>query len=361
MHPAGNRWRQPRCFVPHLNLTQKAHRNEGERYLSKALLSLCIGCFVIAGGCTTPGMHRGLLASGQAPSLQPKLLAVYMPWFGDHTHLDVGYSSDDPAVLRKQIQQARHMGISAFVVDWYGTMRSYSDHNFALLQAAASEAHFQVALLYNEPEDGDEDDSTDEAVAAMDKAYRDYIGPTAKYRETYLTYNGRPMIFVFPKNHRVNWTHVVEHCSDWQAQPLLIYENQPQKKYADGFAGSYAWVQPGAGGWAPDGSNWGKDYLEDFYKTMASHPNKITVGGAWPGFDDTAADWSLNRHIANGCGKTLDETLNFYRSYFDASHPLPFMMIETWNDYEEGTAVERRSASNCGGSKGAASSQAASR
>jgi hypothetical protein len=26
---------------------------------------------------------------------------------------------------------------------------------------------------------------------------------------------------------------------------------------------------------------------------------------------------------------------------------LPFLLIETWNDYEEGTAVERASFTNC--------------
>jgi hypothetical protein len=29
-----------------------------------------------------------------------------------------------------------------------------------------------------------------------------------------------------------------------------------------------------------------------------------------------------------------------FRKYYDDSHPLPFLMIATWNDYEEGTAIE---------------------
>ena len=83
-----------------------------------------------------------------------------------------------PNVLRRQIQQARHMGISAFVVDWYGDSEPFSDHNFALLQEAADENHFQVALLYNEAEDEDAQ-ATDEAIAAFDKAYKAYIGPAS--------------------------------------------------------------------------------------------------------------------------------------------------------------------------------------
>jgi hypothetical protein len=318
--------------------------------LSKSLLSLCIGCFVMASGCTTPGMHHTLLQNGQAPALSPKLLAVYMPWFGDHTHMDVGYSSQDPAVLRKQIQQARHMGISAFVVDWYGESNPYSDHNFGLMQQAASESHFQVALLYNEAEDADMQ-TTDAAIGSLDKAYRDYIGPTAKYRDAYLTYDGRPLIFIFPKSGHVDWNRVSEHCKSWEAAPLVIYKDVPPENYANDFAGSYAWVQPGPGGWAPDGSNWGERYLESFYKTMDKHPDKIAVGGA---------KWGLNRHIQSACGKTFDSTLTLYQKYYDGSKPLPFMLIETWNDYEEGTAIERRTATDCGNDKAAKTAQTGS-
>ena len=323
--------------------------------MSKALLCVSLACFIVAGGCTTPGRSRSTLQNGQAPALSPKLLAVYMPWFGDHTHMDVGYSSQDPAVLRKQIQQARRMGISGFVVDWYGESRPYSDHNFGLLQQAASENHFQVALLYNEPEDGNVA-ATDEAFAAFDKAYESYIGPSARYRDAYLSYDGRPMLFVFPKSKHVNWDRVVRHCNNWERPPLLIYKDEPPAQYGNDFSGAYAWVQPGPGGWAPDGSNWGSSYLDYFYKTMKNkHPDKLVVGGAWPGFDDSAAKWSLNRHIQNGCGKTLDETLNYYERYYDSSHPLPFLLIETWNDYEEGTAIEQRTATNCSGAPTAAS------
>jgi hypothetical protein len=283
------------------------------------------------------------------PAPMPTLLAVYMPWFGDHTHMSVGYTSDNPSVLRKQIQKARSTGIAAFVVDWYGDSAPYSDHNFALLQKVASKNHFQVALLYNEPEDEDAE-ATDGAIAAFDKAYKSYIGPSAKYRDAYFTYQGRPVIFIFPKQGHVDWNRVTQHCSDWAAAPLLIYKDEPPANFANDFAGSYPWVQPGPGGWAADGSNWGEQYLENFYKSMKDkHPDKLAVGGAWPGFDDSAAKWGLNRHMQAGCGKTFDETLHLYSRFYTISNPLPFLLIETWNDYEEGTAIERGISSGCNG------------
>jgi len=318
--------------------------------LSKALLGFTLAYFVMASACA-PGVNRVLPQNKQAPVAFPKLLAVYMPWFGDHTHMDVGYSSDDPAVLRKQIQQAHRMGIFAFVVDWYGQSRPYSDQNFGLLQEAASQSHFKVALLYNEAED-ERTQATDNAIAAFGEAYQSYIGPSAKYREAYLTYHDRPMIFIFPKSGHVNWNRVREHCRTWTVQPLLIYKDQPPAEFANDFDGSYAWVQPGPGGWSRDGSNWGERYLENFYLTMTTkHSEKIAVGGAWPGFDDSAAKWGLNRHMQTDCGKTFEETLDFYNRYYDNTKPLPFVLIETWNDYEEGTAIERLNTAFCGASE----------
>jgi hypothetical protein len=315
--------------------------------LSKKLLVLAVACFMVGVGCTTPGMRRITQQNPQAPNSWPKLLAVYMPWFGDHVHMDVGYVSYDSNILRKQIEQARHMGISGFVVDWYGESRPFSDHNFALLQEAADESHFKVALLYNESED-EESQATDQAAAALDRAYKLYIGPAAPHRGAYLTYNGHPVIFIFPKHGHVDWTAVVEHCSSWEASPYLFYKDEAPAKYAASFAGFYAWVQPGQKGWTPDGSNWGEQYLDNFYKKMrTTHPDKIAVGAAWPGFDDSAAKWGLNRHMQSRCGQTFEDTLHLYTRYFDASHPLPFIMVETWNDYEEGTAIERLNFAKC--------------
>ena len=252
-------------------------------FLSKKLLAVAIVCFMVGTGCTTPGIRRPLQQNLQAPGSGPKLLAVYMPWFGDRVHMDVGYASYDPAVLRKQIQQARHMGISAFVADWYGQSRPFSDHNFALLQEAADEAHFQVSLLYNEPED-DDAQATDAAVAALDLAYKSYIGPQAPHREAYLTYNGHPMIFIFPKQGHVDWNRVVEHCSSWESAPVFFYKDQPPGQYANDFSGMYAWVQPGQKGWTPDGSNWGSSTWTISTRTCGTNiPTRLPWAPHGPG------------------------------------------------------------------------------
>ncbi len=287
----------------------------------------------------------------EVPTLpgNPKVLADYQPWFGDPDHIDVGYSTLDPNVLRKQIESARNMGIYAFAVDWYGPRRPFLDRSTALLQRIASEQHFHVALMYDETQD-DNGHATDDAMEAMDLAYKKYIGPGAPGRDAYLMYHGRPVIFVFPKGGHTDWLQVRQQVNQWESPPILIYQDNPPPQYAKAFDGEYAWVYPGHKGWTPDGQAWGEDYLHDFYSKMRKQTDEVTVGGVWPGFNDAKASWSLNRHIDARCGKTFEDTLRLFQENDDASHPIPFVLIATWNDYEEGTAIER-GIPHCGESK----------
>lgn len=70
-------------------------------------------------------------------------------------------------------------------------------------------------------------------------------------------------------------------------------------------------------------------------------PDEITVGGVWPGFDDSKSSWSLHRRIDARCGQTFVDTMRVFREHDDPDHLIPFVLIATWNDYEEGTAIER--------------------
>ena len=303
------------------------------------LLIVIVLISFIPSGCNRANMREVVQKNVPETDGYPKLLADYQPWFGDPNHINVGYNSQDPAVLRKQIREAKDMGIYAFAVDWYGDRQPFLDRSYSLLQQIASQEKFHVALMYDETQE-DNGQATEDALSALDKAYKSYIGPTAPARDAYLLYKGRPVIFIFPKNGHTNWDEVRQAVNSWESPPWLIYKDDPPPQYAKDFDGQYAWVHP-SHGWAQDGSDWGRQYLENFYvKMKTKYPNEIAVGGAWPGFDDSRASWSLNRHIDARCGQTFSDTLSLFRKYYDDAHPLPFIMIATWNDYEEGTAIE---------------------
>jgi hypothetical protein len=269
------------------------------------------------------------------------VLAAYQPWFGRAGHIDVGYSSQDRTVLERQIQDAKGLGITGFVVNWYGSRHHFEDQSYALLQHLSEQLGFKVALMYDE-DDSNPEDSTGTVITDLQYAYGQYISSSSAVpNESYLRYQGRPVIFIFPKARRTNWDKVRGVVNQWQNPPLLIYKD-PDPKYASVFDGFYAWVSPGKDGWKPDGSNWGQEYLEQFYITMnKQYPEKLAVGAAWPGFNDTRASWSQHRRMDPRCGRTFEDSLRLFRRYYTPDHPLPFLMIDTWNDYEEGTAIER--------------------
>ncbi len=302
------------------------------------LISVILLALFTPRGCTGNGSAQPIALKYRAAGNSPEVIALYEAWFGHPRHIAVGYSSHDPSVIDRQIHQAKDRGISAFVVDWYGDREPFIDRSYALMQAAAQKNSFRVAMMYDETTQ--DDGATDEAIADFTMFHDTYLSDKSAGHQAYLTYQGRPVIFIFPTGKHTNWDKVRAVVDQWNPKPWLIYENLPGQ-YADAFDGFYAWISPGDKGWAADGSNWGEQYLSNFYQTMQQkYADKIIVGGAWAGFDDSKASWGLNRHIAPRCGQTYQDTFNFWRKEFTPDNPIPFLMLETWDDYEEGSAIE---------------------
>lgn len=301
-------------------------------------LSIVLFFLLLPHGCSAPGTPQPVRLQHTATGKSPEILALYEGWFGNPKHISVGYSSHDPAVIKRQIHDAKAMGISAFVVDWYGDRDPFVDQSYALMQAAAKKRKFHVAMMYEETTE--DNAATDEVIADLTMFHDTYLSAKSPGHEAYLTYEGRPVIFIFPQGVQTDWNKVRAVVNQWSPAPLLIEESIPGR-YANDFDGYYAWINPGSKGWQADGSGWGESYLKTFYETLTTKfADKIIVGGAWPGFDDSKASWSLNRHMSTRCGQTFQDTFNFWRKYVPADQAIPFMMIETWNDHEEGSAIE---------------------
>src|SRR5580658_3183398 len=105
---------------------------------------------VLPQACAHPSLRQALRPSVPSAEAAPRTLAVYEPWFGHPRHISVGYSSHDPVVIGQQIDQAKALGISGFVVDWYGDREPFLDRSYALIQTISAEKHFQVAMMYDE-------------------------------------------------------------------------------------------------------------------------------------------------------------------------------------------------------------------
>jgi hypothetical protein len=185
-----------------------------------------------------------------------------------------------------------------------------------------------------------EEGATDQVIADLTIFHDTYMLRDSPGHQAYLTYEGRPVIFVFPHGSHTDWARVRTAVNQWSSPPWLLQENLPGP-HPEAFDGFYPWVNPGPEGWAADGKNWGDRYLADFYTNMAEkYADKIVVGGAWSQFDDRKASWSLNRHISARCGRTYLDSMQLWKKFFPADQVIPFMLVQTWNDYEEGSEIE---------------------
>jgi len=172
------------------------------------------------------------------------MIAAYQPWFGRSGHMNVGYNSQDANVLTQQVEHAKDLNIKAFVVNWYGPSHDFEDRSYAALQRVSSEREFKTAIMYDESVD-DPSRATEQAISDLQYAYDRYIGPHSSVpRNAYLTYDGHPMIFIFPKSGDTDWKRVKQAVGGWEQPPILLYEDEDAKDWG-AFDGYYAWVSPG--------------------------------------------------------------------------------------------------------------------
>jgi hypothetical protein len=89
------------------------------------------------------------------PATAPPPLFAYMyQWFDPNSwnrakidYPQLGrYSSDDPKIMREQIQQAQAAGINGFIVSWKNTPTD--TRRLRVLTSAAAQQHFALAIIY---------------------------------------------------------------------------------------------------------------------------------------------------------------------------------------------------------------------
>ncbi|MDQ1743412.1 MAG: hypothetical protein QOE23_1751, partial [Pseudonocardiales bacterium] len=104
-----------------------------------------------------PGlMPAAATSSATAPANPPgpALFAYYYQWFvpgsWNRAKIDLpelgAYSSDDPWVMHKHIQQAKTAGITGFIVSWKDTPTN--TRRLRTLVTVATEEHFQLSMIY---------------------------------------------------------------------------------------------------------------------------------------------------------------------------------------------------------------------
>ncbi|MEO8727614.1 MAG: hypothetical protein ABI383_15995 [Acidobacteriaceae bacterium] len=286
----------------------------------------------IAGSNISKVDIRNLLYAGSTT----RIFAHFQPWFDRHHHYDVGYNSSDPAQIHNQVGDMMSRGISGAVIDWYGRgngfidtttqrFRSEVDGRGGAFQFAIMEDSGAFATCANTPGC----DFTQHFIDDLNYAYETYASSA-----NYLRIHGQPVYFTFGTEHyALDWTRV---AAGLKGNPVFILQN------AGGFTrpmsvGAYGWVQPSN---VTPQDPMSLQYITDFFWNANRHPAETPFGVSYKGFDDSIAPWGSDRHIQQNCGQTWLATFARTNQYFSAEKQLPFIQLVTWNDYEEGTAIE---------------------
>lgn len=263
---------------------------------------------------------KSLLYSGATP----KIYAALMGWFGKSGHISVGYNSQDPAQVKKQVEDMQSRGIDGAIEAWYG-QGSYEDVTAQQLKAQA-EAHQNFSFILMIDQGAIQWYShglapTDALIAHLNYMAQNYYSSPA-----YAKINGRPIVLEFDlEAWPIDWTRVM---ASIQGNPVFFFRNPPAFTNVNAFGG-YSW-----------GPASGLAYTDYFNKIAEQNPSKMAMADGWKGFNDVLASWTQNRVVDQQCGQTWLASMAELSKYYSATNQLPYLQIPTWNDYEEGTTIE---------------------
>src|ERR1700733_11181512 len=95
-----------------------------------------------AGNVSKVDVHT-LLYSGATT----KVYAHMVLWFGRSSHMNIGYSSSDPAQVKRQIDDMVSRGIDGVILDWYGPNNSMDQAAQLIMAQAESHPGFPFAIM----------------------------------------------------------------------------------------------------------------------------------------------------------------------------------------------------------------------
>lgn len=271
---------------------------------------------------------RSLLYEGS----NTRIFTRYMPWFGDPKHRDVGYRSDDREQISRQVTDMKSRGIQGAIVDWYGPGSGAKNESTVLLMQEAERQGFEFAVSEDAGALGD---CAKRGCDVTEQLIRDlkYAAEHFENSPAYVRFDERPALFFFGlENYSIDWKRVRRSVP---LSPLFFFRNSGAFANEDA-DGAYSWIAPET---ANPGDPMAMQYLDRFY-AKAQQSDKIAMGSAYKGFDDSEASWGKERSIDESCGQTWLSTFAAIGRFYSSNRQLPALIIPTWNDYEEGTEIE---------------------
>jgi hypothetical protein len=274
---------------------------------------------------------QSLLYSGATT----KIYAHLVGWFGGSNHMNVGYHSDDATQVHRQVMDMMSRGISGVIIDWHGPS-STTINNTAMLmkkEAEGQNGQFEFAIMedagaLSSSASANHCDVTDQIIDDLNT-----IATQFSVSSAYLRMNGRPIVFFFDVDtYYIDWNRVASSVS---GNPIFLFRGKDGLSHAQ-TDGAYQWADINS----TDPFDMQLAAQDQFYSAAVASPSQLAFGSAYAGFNDTLAAWSTDRFIHQSCGQTWLDTFTEVSKFYSSSHQLPAIQVVTWNDYEEGTAIE---------------------
>ncbi len=264
------------------------------------------------------------------PAAQTKVFAHLVLWFGQSNHMNVGYSSTDPAQVKRQISDMISRGIDGVVMVWYGPDNAIDRAAKLVMHEAETHPGFTFAIMVDSGAIRWNSCPGCNPQQALTFDLQ-YVEQTYFPSPAYLRVGGRPVV--------TNFDIDLHYTVDWNAAKAALATNPSFLfQHSRGFShvqsdGAYSWD-------IATSSDYGMSYLSGFYQVGMSAPGKETWGASYKGFNDKLASWGLNRIMDQRCGQTWLQTFAKINSLYNSTNQLAAMQLVTWNDYEEGTEIE---------------------
>ena len=264
------------------------------------------------------------------PGTTTQVFAHLMLWWGESSHIDVGYRSNDPAQVHRQITDMISRGIQGVILCWYGPNNDIDQAAQLAMKEAEQHPGFSFFIMIDHGAiqwDSCSGCSPQQALVAD----LQYLQKTFFSSPAYLKFQGRPVV--------TNFDIDLHYSIDWAAagaalnpSPAFLFQNNTGFGHTKS-QGAYSWV-------IPLSNDFGMSYLNHFYTTAKTFPDDLSVGAIYKGFNDTLASWSMNRKMDQRCGQTLLQTFSELNGLYGSKDQLGALGLVTWNDYEEGTELE---------------------
>ncbi|RED98382.1 glycoside hydrolase family 71/99 protein [Marinoscillum furvescens] len=291
---------------------------------------------------------------GKPSNVNEKVYMHYLAWFGEGIggrHWTDGtvsepligyYDSQSWATHLYHILLSAAVGIDGAVIN---VRTEYDQQSFEKfiesikrIDAIYPDFEYDISLST------DDQDATINSVTQRFSNIRDSIIPNTTH---YLYKNGEPVIFIWDYAGNVSpqeYRNIANNV--FYGSPVLLKNEIDVNAVPGQFVMNsyYPWIQ----GWASDGSEWGQTYLNWFYNTKIDFQlnNKVefVTGAVWPGFDDRNVVWGQNRWIDRRGGQTYTDTWSFINNSFTGD--IDWVILETWNDFNEGSELEPTTTDN---------------